>query len=129
MINPEDYLALVKSFIALCPEIITFQILREEILGNKGLWRYRLTLKNNSFLEMFEFFEVQLTEINIIKYSFHWQTKEGKLIKRWDNAPHHPEIETFPHHLHDDTEDSVFPYTPISLEEILRLISAQISSS
>lgn len=26
-------------------------------------------------------------------------------------------------------EDSVFPYTPISLEEILRLISAQISSS
>ncbi|WP_390091403.1 toxin-antitoxin system TumE family protein [Geminocystis herdmanii] len=50
-------------------------------------------------------------------------------MKRWDNAPHHPGIKTFPHHLHDDTEDSVFPYTPISLEEILRLISAQISSS
>ncbi|WP_017292412.1 hypothetical protein [Geminocystis herdmanii] len=76
MINPEDYLALVKSFIALCPEIITFQILREEIQGNKGFWRYRLTLKDNSFLEMFEFFEVQLTEINIIKYSFHGKQKK-----------------------------------------------------
>jgi hypothetical protein len=129
MSNPEDYLALVKSLIALCLEIVTLQILREEVQGNKGLWRYRLTLKNNSFLEMFEFFEVQSTEINIIKYSFHWQTKEGKLIKRWDNAAHHPEIETFPHHLHDGAEDSVFPYTPIALEEILKLVSTQVSSA
>jgi len=65
MSDPEDYLALVKSFIALCPEIVTLQILREEVQGNKGLWRYRLTLKNNSFLEMFEFFEVRSTKINM----------------------------------------------------------------
>jgi hypothetical protein len=39
MINPEDYLALVKSLIALCPEIVSLQILREEVQGNKGLWR------------------------------------------------------------------------------------------
>ena len=28
-------------------------------------------------------------------YSFQWQ-KEGKLIVRWDNAPHNRDIETFP---------------------------------
>jgi len=33
------------------------------------------------------------------KYRYHWQTGSGKLIKRWDNAPHHPEIDTFPDHL------------------------------
>jgi len=24
----------------------------------------------------------------------------GKLRKRWDNAPHHKEVETFPYHIH-----------------------------
>ncbi len=33
------------------------------------------------------------------KYSYHWQDKDGKLIKRWDNAPDW-DVETFPHHLH-----------------------------
>ena len=54
--------------------------------------------------------------------------EEVKLIKRWDNAAHHPEIKTFPHHLHDGAEDSIFPYTPIALAEILKLIPAQVSS-
>jgi hypothetical protein len=35
------------------------------------------------------------------KYSYHWQTREGKLLIRWDNAPHHPEIPTHPDHKHD----------------------------
>jgi hypothetical protein len=37
----------------------------------------------------------------LIDYSYHWQDKEKRLITRWDNAPHHPEIETFPHHVHE----------------------------
>jgi hypothetical protein len=34
------------------------------------------------------------------KYSFHWQKKSGEMISRWDNAPHHTHISTFPHHRH-----------------------------
>lgn len=33
-------------------------------------------------------------------YSYHWQDKSGKLISRWDNAPHHQQLGTFPHHKH-----------------------------
>jgi Family of unknown function (DUF6516) len=129
MINAEDYLALIKSLIALCPEVIGFTILREEVQVTKGLWRYRLTLKDRSFLEMFEFFEVQSEQVKIIKYSFHWQKDDRQLIKRWDNAAHHPEIETYPHHLHNGAEDSVFPYQPVGVEEILKIVSEQINSS
>jgi predicted RNase H-like nuclease (RuvC/YqgF family) len=32
-------------------------------------------------------------------YSYHIQ-KDGKMVRRWDNAPHWPEMETFPHHYH-----------------------------
>lgn len=37
---------------------------------------------------------------NTFKYAYHWQSKTGELICRWDNAPHWSEIATYPHHKH-----------------------------
>jgi hypothetical protein len=37
-----------------------------------------------------------------IKYKYQWQLENDSLIARWDNVPHHKEISTFPHHIHDD---------------------------
>ena len=34
------------------------------------------------------------------KYSFHWQDTDGNCIIRWDNAPHHQDVITFPYHKH-----------------------------
>ena len=31
-------------------------------------------------------------------YSYHWQDLQGNLIIRWDNAPHHKSLKTFPYH-------------------------------
>jgi len=31
-----------------------------------------------------------------------YQLFTDKPILRWDNAPHHPELERFPHHFHDE---------------------------
>jgi hypothetical protein len=57
-------------------------------------------------------------------YSFHWQDIEGNLIMRWDNAPHHKWLKTYPHHRHNgtDIEESM----EISLEEILKYIEKQL---
>jgi hypothetical protein len=66
--NADDYLAWIKSIITLCPEIVTFTIIREETQTDKGLWRYRLKLKDGSFLEMFEFFKIESGQVEIIKY-------------------------------------------------------------
>lgn len=44
------------------------------------------------------FTEIQTQTEN--KYSYHWQTKSGNLLLRWDNAPHWNKIDTFPHHKH-----------------------------
>jgi hypothetical protein len=52
------------------------------------------------------------------KYSYHWQRSHGQLVKRWDNAPHHPEIETHPHHLHDQDEENVLPQQQPTLSEL-----------
>jgi ligand-binding sensor domain-containing protein len=41
-------------------------------------------------------------------YSFHWEQRAVRgLIHRWDNAPDHPEVESFPHHFHDGKENNI----------------------
>lgn len=54
-------------------------------------------------------------------YSFHWQSEVGAMLARWDNAPHHKHIVTFPHHKHLRSEEIVAS-SAISLEEILAII-------
>ncbi len=41
-------------------------------------------------------------------YSFHWERRRqtGEIF-RWDNAPHHPQIKTFPDHFHKYNEKNV----------------------
>jgi hypothetical protein len=41
-------------------------------------------------------------------YSFHWEsTLQDGLIHRWDNAPDHPEVKTFPKHFHKGSKKNV----------------------
>lgn len=60
------------------------------------------------------------------KYSYHWQTKTGKLICRWDNAPHYPHLTTFPHHKHERRKRNVLPSDEITLEKVLKAIEKKI---
>ena len=61
-------------------------------------------------------------------YSFQWQ-KNGELIVRWDNAPHHRGIETFLHHKHVGSQDNIQPSKEISLEDVLGVITEKIKPS
>ena len=63
------------------------------------------------------------------KYSYHWQTKTGKLICRWDNAPHYPYLKTFPHHKHKGSKQNVLPSEEITLEKVLKAIEKKIKKS
>ncbi|OGG52302.1 MAG: hypothetical protein A3F84_23370 [Candidatus Handelsmanbacteria bacterium RIFCSPLOWO2_12_FULL_64_10] len=55
------------------------------------------------------------------KYSYHWQTRTGEMLIRWDNAPHHPEISTHPDHKH--AGEQVRPSSRVSVEEALAELS------
>ncbi|MBW8050022.1 MAG: hypothetical protein FVQ77_06725 [Cytophagales bacterium] len=49
----------------------------------------------------FYFIEVKDVELRTKdKYSYHYVDKDNTLIFRYDNADHHKEITTFPHHKH-----------------------------
>lgn len=54
-------------------------------------------------------------------YSFHWQDQHSAIIARWDNAPHHRHLATFPHHKH--TAEGVVESTELSLSDVLAEIA------
>ena len=59
-----------------------------------------------------ELFIREYNSIDSYLYSYHWQDESGLLRIRWDNAPHHQELENYPHHLHlkGETRSSTEPY-------------------
>lgn len=123
MTDAAAYLVSIKARIVVHPQVVRWIIVREEAQGDMGLWRYRLTLRSGGLLEMFERFQVVGGSVQVTKYSFHWQDAAGQLLKRWDNAAHHPEVPTSPHHVHDGAEANVHSHGTISVEEVLTLIA------
>jgi hypothetical protein len=45
-------------------------------------------------------------QINRKKYRYHWQAANGETLYRWDNAPHHPSLTTFPDHARSRRADT-----------------------
>lgn len=64
-------------------------------------------------------------EGELLKYAYFWFTAIGALIVGWDNAPHHTEAETFPHHKHK--ADSIEPSAERDLQDVSKYIAESFS--
>ncbi len=62
--------------------------------------KMRLRLIDGSSLRIWE----KKFKGSLQRYSYYWLDELDNQIIGWDNAPHHTEIETFPHHKHMDGE-------------------------
>ncbi len=69
-------------------------------------------------------FITEYIDENERNYSYHWQDDKNNLIIRWDNAPYHKSIETFPHHLHNNK--GVFESYDITISDILKTIEKKL---
>lgn len=98
-------------------------------IGGKASAPNKLRIKfiDNSFLDVWLSLDGD--------YSYHWEHRAQRgLIHRWDNAPDHPELRTFPRHFHDGSERKV---TESELDEdcekairaILRLVQSKLAES
>ncbi len=100
------------------PVISAYWIRRREITPADEKLRIKASLINGGIIEMFEYVTESGGEIQLSKYSIHWQNEERQLRQRWDNAPHHPELPNFPHHVHYENGRVEIPDT-ISIVEYL----------
>jgi hypothetical protein len=67
----------------------------------------------------------------MLKYAYHWQTKGGDLILRWDNARHWESVSTHPHHKHsrDASGIRVLPSAGGDLSLVLDEIATGIGTA
>jgi len=56
------------------------------------------------------------------KYSYHWQNELNECLVRWDNAPHHQEISTYPFHKHIGKDENIEDSEPMKLENVFKYI-------
>jgi len=100
--------------------VASFNVLKLEVGDEYGYVRIKCKLSNGDILELAEYVMVHKGKIGIETYSFHWQTADGVLRSRWDNVPHHKDLDTFPNHLH--LPEKVIGSSPKNLKKILEEI-------
>jgi hypothetical protein len=60
------------------------------------------------------------------KYAYYRLSPVGEVIQGWDNAPHHPEVASYPHHLHQ--ENAVYPSQVRSLDDVMALLETELQA-
>ena len=121
----ENFLADLKATLTASPLVRDIEIDDEFITSVSGFFDCMVEMIDGSTLYVTEYFTVSSEKIKRDKYSYHLQ-KNGDFIIRWDNAPHHRELSTFPYHVHD--KDGVHESKEMTMDEILDMISEKYMS-
>ncbi|MDR3556866.1 MAG: DUF6516 family protein [Syntrophobacteraceae bacterium] len=84
--------------------------------------RIRVRFRQGFLLELNEAIIAIGTTIRHLDYRYHFQDRQSQLVFRYDNTPHFPDLEKFPHHKHIDREvvGCEKPSIPQLFEEIRR---------
>lgn len=73
----------------------------EEILATDRMnLRIRVRFESGYLLELNEAVIIETEHIRHLGYRYHLQDRQNNLIFRYDNTPHFPKMESFPHHKH-----------------------------
>lgn len=92
-----------------------------------GLALFTATLRffDDSRLVVEEEVEEYLRQtVNKIRYKYHYQDAENRLIFRYDDVPHHPDVKTFPHHKHES--EKIVAADPVDLSQVLQEIDRRL---
>jgi hypothetical protein len=78
------------------PLVVDVSVVSGLRIGDEGYIRLVARFINGGELRLFEY----RLRGEVEKYAYHLQDAGGRMILRYDNRPHYPDVETFPHHKH-----------------------------
>lgn len=128
----QEYLQEIQEALAAYPWVQSLKVLRCEFeetdLEDILVYRFRVTLREHGLLEFMErvVYSKRDSRLQVTTYKYHWQDQNQQLIKRWDNAPHFPKLQGFPHHVHIKQEDNVFPNKSMTALDLLAIIDQEL---
>jgi len=121
MIN--KYIKKVENSIEKFDYIIEEKIINSNILTEKsGTIDGEIFFTDSSYLNFMEV--IIKSEFKKEKYKYQYMNENNELIFRYDNAKHHKELKTYPHHKH--TQEGVFEADEPNIENILNEIEKNI---
>jgi len=124
-----DCLEDIKAKIVMSGVVKSVTIVAERALADRGYFRARLCLANDDFPEVSEYFVVEPDGCSTMEYRHQWMDhSKQRLIKRWDNAEHFPDLTSFPHHIHVGSETNVIPGTVMGITELIDLLEAELAA-
>jgi hypothetical protein len=106
------------------PQIASVEVL--EFIDEEDIQLLHLVAK---FKDGSRLFIRELVTPTLNRYSYHWQDKDGRFLTRWDNAPHHPKIETFPHHKHIENNTKIVASTETDIPTVLKIIEKELKKT
>ncbi len=127
IMEANEYLEDIKSRLIASNAIAAFTIVEELDFGDRGYFRARVTLSNDDFLEVAEYFKITNNVVTTTRYRYQWMDCDrANLRKRWDNVPHFPNLPNFPHHIHVESEGNVISGDSLNIQELLDILEQEI---
>jgi hypothetical protein len=117
-VNAQEYHRQLLALIGPISAIISSQVSFREIDENEFYIKAILKFVRGHVLHLAEYVVIVNDQVVRTKYRYQLLDAENKFVARWDNAPHHKEIATFPHHRHDAT-DKVHPSREMSAADAI----------
>jgi len=124
-----DYFSKLEKSLRQHPSIVRVDEPQAYFISDdaNGLLKCRAHFWDDSFLDIYEVVSAELGYPVRIAYSYAY-FRAVRSVFRYDNAPHHPEIATFPHHKHIASE-KIIPTDQPTLGQILAEIDDILSQS
>ena len=121
-----DYTGYIKTILEEFSDIIAGETVEVfEAVPSEGFIRGTIMFIDGSTLSFLEYVKIKGNKPVKIKYRYNYTDENSRLIFRYDNAPHHREIKTYPHHKHIPN-NKVEPTTEPNLKTILEEITTQV---
>lgn len=116
--NIADYFSSIERSLEQYASIATIEII--EVLASddyNGILRCRIHFWDGSFLNIHETVSTELGYPIRVVYAYSY-IRADQCVFRYDNAPHHPDIITFPHHKHNG-ENRIAPADQPAITQVL----------
>lgn len=115
----EEYFVQLEEALASCPYVVQTTLTKEKRAPHIGFVKGTVVFSQGLRLSIMEFVRTE-PRLGKTKYRYHCQDSKGRLLFRYDDAPHH-QTDTFPHHKHVPTDkgENVLSSSPPSLAALL----------
>lgn len=121
----QKFVADIEKALSSSPIILSSNLQKQFGSDNDTVYiKGNIMVIDSSVLEIALFAGRSRGVLVVDKYRFHYMDRRGRLIFRYDNAPHHKEISSFPNHKH--TSSGVAESSRPSIQDVLNEISAFI---